>query len=269
MNALYGEALVAEIGGNISIVKSGSNFDIYGSADIGEKSYYKFAGKQFDASGKINFTGAIDNPELNISAAYQGIHINRENLSNPKDEKVIATITITGTLAEPIPKYEMTVDGKIRDKGDVFADIISFILTGSFNDELTSNQKQNLASGYSSSLYSIGSGVISGKLTEFFRSEFEFIKSVETEYSGELTNTNVKIAGEIGKTAIFRFGGKVFSDINNTNINLEFSVGKILSSESLRNLILEVYRNTAESSKNPEKEIIPFFGTRIFYRINF
>ncbi len=269
MNANYGEALVAEIGGNISIVKSGPNMAIYGSADIGNKSYYKFAGKQFDALGKIVFTGSVDNPELNISASYQGVHTNREVPGNTKEEKVVATISMTGTLAEPTPKYELTVDGKIRDKGDVFADIMSFILTGQFNEELTSNQKQNLASGYTSSLYSIGSGVISGKLTEFFRNEFEFIKSVETEYSGELTNTNVKISGEIGKTAIIRFGGKVFSDINNTNINLELPVGKIINNESLRNLILEIYRNTSESTKTPEKEKIPFFGTRIFYRINF
>lgn len=269
MDPLLGEALVAEIGGNVSIVKTGENISVYGLADIGEKSYYKFAGKKFDASGKIIFTGSLENPELDMKASYQSIHVNEENLSAPKEETVVITITMKGPLLKPITKYDMTIDGKTRDKGDTFNDIISFILTGKFNDELTSNQKQNLASSYSSSLYSIGSGVISGKLTEFFKNEFEFIRSVETEYSGELTTTNVKIAGEIGNTAIFRFGGKVFSDINNANINLELPVGKILNKESLRNLILEIYRNTSESTKNTEKERLPFFGTRIFYRINF
>ena len=270
MDPLYGEALVAELGGTFTLVKSGSNIEIYGSAEIGEKSYYKFATKKFAASGNINFTGSIDNPVLNIKASYAGTHINKEdNYSNSKDEEVIITITMGGTLAKPSTKYEMTVAGKIRDKGDVFGDIISFVLTGYFNDEMTSSQKQNLAEKYASSLYSIGSGVISGKLTEFFKNEFEFIRSVETEYSGELAGTNVKIAGEIGNTAIFKLGGKVFSDINNTNINLELPVGKIINNESLRNLILEIYRNTNEFTKTPEKDKIPFFGTRIFYRINF
>jgi hypothetical protein len=269
MGSALGEALVAEIGGNITLVKSGPNIQIYGTADIGDKSYYKFAQKKFAATGKIIFTGSPETPELSIKATYEGIHVNQENLSNQKDEKVVATINIGGNLSKPNTTYALTVDDKTRDKGDVFGDIISFVLTGKFNDEITSNQKQSLASEYSSSLYSIGSGVISGKLTEFFKNEFEFIRSVETEYSGELTNTNVKIAGEIGKTAIFRFGGKVFSDINNTNINLELPVGKIINNEALRNLILEIYRNTDESTKSPGKEIIPFFGTRIFYRINF
>jgi len=94
---------------------------------------------------------------------------------------------------------------------------------------------------------------------------------VETEYSGELASTNVKIAGEIGNTAIFRFGGKVFSDITNANINLELSVGKITNRESLRNLILEIYRNTNESqnSKTLTKYVMSIYGTKIFYRFNF
>jgi hypothetical protein len=269
MDALYGEALIAEVGGTFTFVKTGNNFSMYGSAEIDERSFYRFASKRFSATGRINFSGPIDDPELNIKAMYSGIRINKEVPGSEKEEEVLVTITMTGTLSKPITNYELTVDNKPRDRGDVFSDIISFVLTGSFADEMTTDQKQSLADTYKSSLYSIGSGVISGKLTEFFKNEFEFIRSVETEYSGELASTNVRIAGEIGNTAIFRFGGKVFSDITNANINLELSVGKITNNESLRNLILEIYRNTNESTKNVNKQVMSIYGTKVFYRFNF
>ena len=269
MDPLYGEALIAEIGGNFTFVKTGDNLTMYGSAEIDERSYYRFASKRFSATGRINFSGQISDPELNIKAMYSGIHINKE-AGGQKEEEVLVTITMTGTLSKPTTQYELTVDNRQRDRGDVFNDIISFILTGVFADEMTTDQKQSLADTYKSSLYSIGSGVISGKLTEFFKNEFEFIRSVETEYSGELASTNVRIAGEIGNTAIFRFGGKVFSDITNANINLELSIGKMANNESLRNLILEIYRNTNESTaKNMTKQVMSIYGTKIFYRLNF
>jgi hypothetical protein len=270
MDPLYGEALIAEIGGNFTFVKTGDNFTMYGSAEIDERSFYRFASKRFSATGRINFSGPINDPELNIRAMYSGTRTNKEIPGSPREEEVLVTIIMTGTLSKPITNYELTVDNKARDKGDIFSDIISFVLTGTFADEMTTDQKQSLADTYKSSLYSIGSGVISGKLTEFFKNEFEFIRSVETEYSGELASTNVRISGEIGNTAIFRFGGKVFSDITNANINLELSVGKITNNESLRNLIFEIYRNSNESTtKNITKQIMSIYGTKVFYRFNF
>ena len=44
-----------------------------GQVEVGNRSYYNFI-KKFDATGKLLFTGNILNPELDVSATYQGTH---------------------------------------------------------------------------------------------------------------------------------------------------------------------------------------------------
>jgi len=267
-NSLTGEELLARLNGKIFLRKVGRQNLLFGDVNISEQSVFKFWYRKLDASGNLRFNGDLANPELNIKAKYEGFHTDTTHGAT-RNQRVVITLTITGTKEQPKISWDMTVDGE-QQLGDIESDALSFILTGKFEKELTSGERQNMAVNFSDLGYSSVSSMLSGKLTDLLRNELGIIKSVEYQYSGGdiLQEAQLNVSGDIGRAAIFRLGGRIFNDISSTNVSIEFPLGEIFQSRALRNLYLELERKTTSVKPNEERET-SIYGAKLYYRIAF
>ncbi|MGH2567438.1 MAG: translocation/assembly module TamB domain-containing protein, partial [Bacteroidota bacterium] len=273
-NPYTGEELFAELRGRMGFTKDGELTRLTGEVEVGERSYYNFL-KRFQASGKLTFTGDLLNPELNILARYESVHQTADTSvatsERQDDRRVIVLLEITGTRREPKPKFEIeevrpSGEHVKRTSGDIESDAIAFILTGSFRDELTQQERSSLLG--SNLLYGLTSSVLSGPITDFMKKEFGFINSVDVIYYGGnvQSSTDLRVTGEVGE-AVIRFGGRVFSDISNTNWSVQLPLGGVLGSEKWRNLIIEAERRVEGVESYEQRR--ESNGLRLIYRITF
>jgi hypothetical protein len=274
-----GEELFSELHGKLFLTKDEFGTRFTGDVDVGKRSYYYFY-KRFDATGKLKFDGPLDNPEMDITATYEGFRTPTRldslqgTVSTTKEQHVVVTLKITGTRISPRLAMDMTVDDK-EWPGDVQSDAISFILSGKFRDDLTSSERSQMAASLGASVTStvitgVTSSIFSGVLTDFLRSEFgTFIRQAEVTYSGGSVSesADLRLTGEVGETVI-RVGGRVFNDIGNANVNIQMPVGRIIGSPALEDLIIELERKVEGSNYATDQKNLTN-GARIYYRISF
>ncbi len=287
-NASTNEELFADLNGKLELSKDRNDVRLTGTITASDKSKYTFY-KQFDASGTLKFTGKPDNPELDITATYTGSHLKPETAAQtaaqkestvPATEKVVVSLAISGTRYDPKIKIGLsTFDDNNNETvrtGDIESDAISFLLTstpgspGKFRDDLTSNDKQGIANSLGGSIGgSLISGftntLLSGMMQDFLRANnFTVLNNVEILYSG--TSPDLRLSGVVGN-AYWTFGGKVFNDINNANVSVQWSLGSIIQNDRLRNFMFEVDR------KSDPMETIdlrrPTNGARVYYKFAF
>ena len=290
-NAATGEELFADLNGKLTLSKEGSNVRLTGTINVSEKSSYKFY-KQFDASGTLTFTGRPDNPQLDIKATYRGTHV-KVDLTAPKGqdvaqketapaqtEKVLVSLAITGTRYDPKIKIGLSIiddnGNETERSGDVESDAISFLLTstpsqsGKFREDLTNLDKQSIANSIGgpvggSLISGFANSLLSGMMLDFLRANnINAVSNVEIQYSGG--PPDLRISGAVGD-AYWTFGGKVFNDINNANISLQWSLGSIVQSDRLRNFMFEVNRKTDAFETSDFRR--PTNGARIYYKFVF
>jgi hypothetical protein len=275
-----GEELFSEVRGKLFLTKDEFGTRFTGDVEVAPRSYYYFY-KRFDATGKLKFSGPLDNPELEITATYEGYRSRPSSdtlavlaSDRGKAQHVVVTLKITGSRISPKLSIEMTVDG-VDWPGDVQSDAISFIVSGKFRDDLTSTERNQLATSLGASVTStvitgVTSSLFSGIFTDFLRREFGgFIRQAELSYSGGSVSetADLRLTGEIGKTVI-RVGGRVFNDIGNANVSVQMPVGKIVGAPALEDLIIELERKVEGSNyATDEKKLTN--GARIYYRIAF
>lgn len=288
-NNLTNEELFGDLKGRANFAKEGDQTRLTGEVELGNRSYYNSVLKKLDATGKLNFTGDAFNPELNVTAKYEGIYRSRNssdtskvasgalngtsgsNADEPAEQKVVVTLLITGTRDKPmvtagLTRYDLITNRELKQRADPGADALSFLVSGSFKDELTQQDRASLLGN--TMLLGLTSSVLSGPLSDLLRKEFGVIKSVDVIYYGGSfqESADVRLTGEVGD-AVIRLGGKVFNDINNANISVQLPMSGLLGSEKWRNLVLELERRvegveTLEQRRESK-------GLRLLYRIIF
>ncbi len=273
-NAGAYEELYAELDGKLTLSKNENGLQLKGSINVGNESKYTFY-KEFNASGSLTFDGDPQNPRLNIAATYEGTHcINSSPLKDDcaKEERVIVTLNISGTRLLPQVKLGLkTIDQNGKEtirSGEVENDAISFLLTsssgtpGKFRDELTAQDRDRISEQLTSTIGgTFLNSMLSGYVMEFItRNNIPFVKRVEVSDVGADPKLNVRV--EIFD-AIINAGGRVFSNINNTNISIQ---RPILGKEN-RNFMLEVEKKTENFNYSLESRTI--LSARIFYRFTF
>ncbi|MFH0990650.1 MAG: hypothetical protein V1799_11615 [bacterium] len=272
-NNLTNEELFAELSGRTNFSKGQDQINFTGEVQLGAASYYNMVIRKLDASGKLNFTGDLLNPELDVVAKYEGFYNGQSgvvstvnSLTKNDEERVVVNLLIKGTRDKPQVKTELKrydqANNLLQSKGDDEANALSFIINGKFKDE---QAEATLLSP--SMLLGLTSSVLSGPLTDLLRKELGVFRSVDVLYSGgDMKDTDVRITGEIGD-AVFRLGGKVLNDPLNTNISVQLPMSSLLGVEALRNLVLEAERRVqvAESFERRRESN----GVRLLYRITF
>ena len=281
-NNFTNEQLLAELQGRTVFVRDGDQVRLTGELQLGNRSYYNYF-KKLDATGKLKFTGNPLNPELDVVASYEGVahRSARDTLSSTiyastqaamgASNKVIVRVYITGTRDQPkvkmgLERYDQLGNLIREERGDIEGDAMSFLVTGTFRDELTQQDRLSLAG--SSVLGGMASSILSGPLTDLLRKEFGIIRSVDVLYYGGSfqESADVRLTGELGE-AVFRLGGRVLSDLNNTNVSIQLPMSAIVGSEKWRNLLLEAQRTVQGVETVDQRRGSK--GGRLLYRIIF
>ncbi|RPH37214.1 hypothetical protein EHM92_03260 [bacterium] len=270
------EELVANLEGRFRVTADGRQW--FGDLDV-DRAYYNFF-KRFDAEGKIRFTGDLMNPELDITARYQGTRTVGDSL----DENVVVTFKITGARLEPKIDFSMTIagedyysyagSGRGPTSRDVQTDAIQFIVYGSF--PLTSTQKANaradIGTTVGSSLATGATSLVTGALSEFLRNQTGFINSVELSYGGGGTlkeSADIRLSG-MAWHGYWRYGGKILDDpLNSANFSIVYSFGTIFGNPALRNFMFQLERKVENNTIGQTNDLKRVDSARLFYRFSF
>jgi hypothetical protein len=277
------EQLFAELKGRAVFTRDGDQMQLSGELDLGNRSYY-YNFKKLDATGKVKFTGDPLNPELNVVASFEGVHRDTSGTSGSGSgafaggsrgsyQKVVVRVYITGTREQPkvrmgLEQYDQV--GNLRPEragADIQADALAFLVTGAFPEEFT--QQDRLALAGSNVLGGVATSILSGPLTDLLRKEFGIVKSVDVLYYGGGTlqeSADVRLTGELGD-AVFRLGGRVLSDLNNTNVSIQVPMSAIVGSGKWHNLVLEAERRVEGVETIDQRR--ESRGLRLLYRIIF
>jgi hypothetical protein len=275
------EQLFAELKGRTVFTRDGDQMHLSGELDLGNRSYYNNF-KKLDATGKVKFTGDPLNPELNVVASYEGVHRGTTATSvtstgavasgeQGTTQKVVVRVYITGTREQPKVKMGLEIydqQGNLRpDRADVQGDAFAFLVTGAFPEEFTQQDRLSLTG--SNVLGGVASSILSGPLTDLLRKEFGIVRSVDVLYYGGGTiqdSADVRLTGELGD-ALFRVGGRVLSDLNNTNVSIQVPMSAIVGSGKWHNLVLEAERRVEGVETIDQRR--ESRGLRLLYRIVF
>jgi hypothetical protein len=280
-NTQPSEELYADLRGKLTFSRNAAQTRLTGEVNLESRSYYYFF-KRFDASGKINFTGDPVDPELDVTAKYEGNHTIDTLMMTPgmpvpqtisgqrlTSERLAVLLHITGTKNKP--KIKFALEFPDRDKSSQYvsrdpdADAMSFLLTGYLKDELNPQQPGSYL-GFNM-LSNLTAGLITGPLTSALKKQISAIQSVDLQaYGGDWNKTDVRVTAEIS-SAVIRVGGRVIEGINNTNVSVEVPVGNVFGLEGWRNLLLR-YERKVDAVENIDQRT-QSNSLSIFYRFVF
>jgi len=283
-NTQTSEELFADLQGRLYFNRIPGISRLTGQVDVGNRSYYDFF-KRFEATGKLLFTGNVLNPELDISATYEGKHDTTNQsqtfgrcVGPDKPHQVLVTLRITGTRDEPRTKISLqtrippSMDWTDWQCGDEEGNAMAFISLGQYLNELTDQQRTGIGTNLGSSVgFAIGSGVLSGPVSEAIRKNFwQGFQSLDVLYYGGQfgQSADLRVAGQVGE-AVIRAGGYVFTgDIGNANLSVELPMSYVIGVDKLRHLILTIERRV-EGIQNAEEQRRASDGVRLGYRFTF
>jgi hypothetical protein len=275
-NSATSEELDANINGKFSITEDGKRW--IGTLTI-DRAYYRFI-KQFNAEGTIKYSGDFLNPDLDITAKYEGFRTTIDTTSSTRPEKVVVFMKITGSRLEPKLDWSMTIDEvdyysyKGAKSSDVQTDALAFILAGTF--PLTKSQANDLAVDLGptarSSLFTGAGSLFTNALSDFLRNKTGFIHSVELSYGTQSSFSeaaDIRLSG-VAAGGVWRYGGKILNDpLNNANISLLYSLGEILERPSMRNFMFELERKVELNTIGVTTDRKLTNSARLFYRFSF
>jgi hypothetical protein len=286
-NRQTNDVLFADLRGRLGFQRDPSATRLTGEVEVTNRSYYNFL-KRFGATGKIMFTGDPLNPELDITARYEGIHrtlaapgsIEQPGGSAGREERVAVILYLKGPRSKLETRFDLEIEKADGSKllksasaapGDIEADAIAFVMSNQFRDELSEKERtamlgQNLG-------YGLASGLITGPLSETLRrSTRGSIQSLDVIYYGGGQfgeGTDIRLTGQLGD-AIYRIGGRVFGEggIDRSNVIVELPLSAVLNSPKLRNLVLTLERR-ADDTGNLGNLYRTSSGAKILYRFTF
>ena len=228
-------------------------------------SYFRFYRNFKVNNSKVSFAGNPSNPYINIHAVYDAVKGSQGISDNGITQGIQIVLDITGTAEKPEFKLRMFGNGQEVTGKDAQSDAISYLLFGVSREGLQPGQRLALAQNIGATT---GSTYLSGLLTGAVRNIAPFIINTEINYSeGNVAKgTDIRITSEVGD-AIVKFGGKVFSGLDNTEVSIEYPLNKLLHMNLSNNLILEISRTINESSLDGTRSVQT--GLKLVYKIRY
>jgi hypothetical protein len=235
-----------------------------GEVELVGDSYYLFLGKRFRASGNLQFTGDLQNPDLDLKAVYSETHVDADDVSR----KVFVILYIRGSKNNPDIKFDLRYDSEdgpaVARGGNIESDALSFVVLGVFSDEITSGDKGMLESQGSQFGSAIGSSLLGTAISAMFRDAgLDLIKRVEVQNLGT-GEERVKITTEALWFLIT--ADAQINNLESSEFSIDFPVGKIINVD---NLNLGISRRTSSQTQKAEAlQADLVYEVKILYRIS-
>jgi hypothetical protein len=266
INSLAQQQLLGEIKADLEVNNETNNqMQVFGEVDIVGDSYFRFYRNFKIDFSRISFTGDPSNPYINIHAVYNS----NSGLKGVGDEEQVEGVQIvlevTGTAAKPEFNMKMYEGGQEVTGKEVQSDAISHLLFGISKDKLKPGERSVLVQNVGATT---STAYLSGLLTGTIRNIAPFIINTEINYTegNFASGTDIKITSEVGD-AIVKFGGKVFSGLDNTEVSIEYPLNKLLHMDLSNNLILEISRTVEVASIEGSRSVQT--GVKLVYKIRY
>ncbi len=266
INSLTQQQLLGEIKADLNVNNETNNqLQVFGDLDIVGDSYFRFYRNFKVDNSRVSFYGNPSNPYISIHAVYNATSGSKGLSDDGTDKGVQIVLDITGTAEKPELKLRMFDGGREVTGKEAQSDAISYLLFGVSKENLKPGQRSALAQNIGATT---GSTYLSGLLTGAIRNIAPFIINTEVNYTeGNLASgTDIRITSEVGD-AIVKFGGKVFSGLDNTEVSIEYPLNKLLHMDLSNNLILEISRTVEESSLEGTRSVQT--GVKLVYKIKY
>lgn len=266
INNLTQQQLLGEIQADLEVNNEVNNeLEVFGDLNIVGDSYFRFYRNFKVNDSRISFTGNPSNPYINIHAVYDAVKGSKGLTDDGFNQGVQIVLDITGTAEKPELRLRMFENGQEVSGKDAQSDAISYLLFGVSREGLQPGQRLALAQNIGATT---GSSYLSGLLTGAVRNIAPFIINTEINYSeGNVAQgTDIRITSEVGD-AIVKFGGKVFSGLDNTEVSIEYPLNKLLHMDLSNNLVLEISRTIDETSFEGTRSVQT--GVKLVYKIRY
>jgi len=268
-NPKYKQEFFGDVNMNLFVDnRNTGNMEARGSVLLGDNSYYKFY-KNFKATGSVKFNGPIKNPELDIQAEYTGTAPAPDGSTSTVDLQ----LAVTGDATNPKLDWKLYENGVLDNSTDPSQKAISFVLFGTLN--LSASQQVTLASTVGAN---VGSVILSNYFSSFVQNILPFIVNTDINYVNSQTgsiaqNTDIRITAEFGD-AVVRVGGQVFDNVGNTNVAIQYPLGKLLNIPGLSNNLFIQIERTVDPLNSSSSNITLISadvrtGATVYYRIKF
>ncbi len=193
--------------------------------------------RTFDATGFVRFEGDLSNPYFNIEAVYEGNYATSSAGSGDVEKLVAVKIKLDGTLKDLAKKIatdksnisvyvgKKNIDNNVADPQLSASDAFSFILTGKFSRDLTSNERYQLSSELASAATSMLGSVTAAFLNAQVGDLINDIQVKQSDYQ-----TKITLKGRVGGF-YYSVGGSqlVLQDLSTATWRLEYFFNKNLS----------------------------------------
>lgn len=257
LQELRAEVALANPAEPLHYIQQGSYQQLFGSLEIKPGSQLQFY-RTFDATGTISFpTGEVDNPQLDISAAYKN-----RRLQDQKFEQYEVQINVQGTKDEPrfTITYQIAGNPATGDQAQIQADAIMLIVFGKTQSEL-------LAGGTGGNLIGdLGQDAVTAGASALLSNILEgsgIIRTAEIDLAGgqdgsgktvDFARSRLRISGELFSALQYRLESD--ADMANTNFTLDLPIGAYFNNDILRNVVLELTRsaNSVNTITNQQRE---------------
>jgi hypothetical protein len=189
--------------------------------------------KTFEATGNVSFE-KLNNPIIDITGTYKDYYYptqenNTSSVSTTNTEQEVAVkIKLKGPLSELNKNFikdennigvyigKQAIEEDKKDPTKTASDAFFFIITGSFTDKATQQEKNAVAS----TATSLAGSVLGGFLNQYLG---DYVKSVQLRQTG--TETKFSLIGKAGKFK-YEIGGStdIFQDLSRANIKIEYPI---------------------------------------------
>jgi hypothetical protein len=225
------QKLLVEMRGELNYESIAGEVRAQGAFDLMNGSKLEFF-KTFDAEGKIRFETDVTNPYLDIIATYTSDYIDPGN-PNSAPEEVAVKIKITGPLkdlgknlasnTESIGVYvgQRNIQNNVRETRYDYSDAFSFILIGKFKDDLTAQDRAQVA-GQTNAIGNTATSFLGSVLSSFVNSAVgDLVNNIQISQTGDYTKFS--LSGRI-QNLRYSFGGttEVFQNIGKANLKIEY-----------------------------------------------
>ncbi len=266
-NDLTREELFGELRGNLTLDnKTNKQFQFNGTIDIVGDSYYRYY-KNFKVNNsQLVFRGSPTNPELNINAVYTNSRTILDENGHPYTELMDIILNISGTREKP------TLTLKLRDEhgaeytgADAQSNALAYLIFGMPITSISATNRNDILKNLGKQT---GSNILSSLIQSAIREVAPFILNTELIYSegSFATGTDIRITSAFGD-AIVKFGGKIFSSIDNAEVSVEYPLAKLLGWDVSRNLIIEISRTVDNTTITDVRSVST--GIKLTWKINY
>lgn len=265
-NNLTRDRLFGEIQADMNLKTQGNEIIAEGKVDAVGNSYYRLYKNFKIGNSSVTFDGPITDPSIHLEAIHTGTKTTEQYGTTTSTEVQVKAI-ISGRVSKPVVELKLLENGAEVGGTDAQSDAITYLLFGKFRNELSTTQRQSVASSVGTTL---GSNYAASILSQTVRDVLPFLIDAEFNYTeGKVADTDVQLTSEFGDATV-KVGGQFFKEVKNFEFVVDYPVNKLFNLDLPETLLLEFFKqDLLNSVSGLNNQTSNNTGVKVIYKIKF